>query len=439
MSIFVSLLGLAFLILIHEAGHFFVARGVGMNPRKFYLGFPPAVVKTKRNGIEYGVGAIPLGGYVKIPGMHRPAPGDLDVHFGRAIEEAPPLGRPVGDLRRHLDENDYDGSGAALERVGAALRDASISPLARRSAERGLTDIQDALAPDAYWRAPTWKRVAVIFAGPAANLVLAVIIFAALFMSLSGSYRLGFELRGTTDKVTATVNDVLDDTPAQAAGVLAGDRILAINGKQVDGDSIRPTIQASRGAPLTLTVERGGKTVHLVPVRPEKSEEYGVVGSIGQSFRVDGRGDTGNRAIARPARDRRRTRDLQPRRHRPGLVRSGPAGHGHLPLGARPDQPLARAPEPAAAAAPRRRPHRLLADRGDPRPRGRARGLRAGLDGRDRRRPAALLHRPHERHRPRCARALSRAATLRARWLPTSRSRSATSRSGAAHRSSSSR
>jgi len=81
-SIFVSLLGLAFLILIHEAGHFFVARGVGMNPRKFYLGFPPAVVKTKRNGIEYGVGAIPLGGYVKIPGMHRPAPGDLDVHFG---------------------------------------------------------------------------------------------------------------------------------------------------------------------------------------------------------------------------------------------------------------------------------------------------------------------------------------------------------------------
>ena len=100
MSIFVSLLGLAFLILVHEAGHFFVARGVGMNPRKFYLGFPPAIVKTKRNGIEYGIGAIPLGGYVKIPGMHRPAAGDLDVHFGRAIEEAPPLGRPVGDLRR---------------------------------------------------------------------------------------------------------------------------------------------------------------------------------------------------------------------------------------------------------------------------------------------------------------------------------------------------
>ena len=75
-----------------------------------------------------------------------------------------------------------------------------------------------------------------IFAGPAANLLLAVVIFAALFMRSSGSYRLGFELRGTTDKVTATVDDVLDDTPAQAAGVPGGDRILAINGKQVAAD-----------------------------------------------------------------------------------------------------------------------------------------------------------------------------------------------------------
>ncbi|HYK06436.1 MAG TPA: M50 family metallopeptidase [Gaiellaceae bacterium] len=286
MSIFVSLLGLAFLILIHEAGHFFVARGVRMNPRKFYLGFPPAIVKTKRNGIEYGVGAIPLGGYVKIPGMHRPAAGDLDYHFARAIEEAPPLGRSVGDLRRHLEENDYAGAVGALERVRAALPDASLSPLAQRSAERGLSEIQDSLAPDAYWRAPTWKRVAVIFAGPAANLVLAIVIFAALFMSLSGSYRLGFELRGTTDSVTATVNDVLADSPAAAAGIQAGDRIVAIDGKQVDGESIRPTIQDSRGAPVTVTVERNGKTVELQPVRPEKSEEFGVVGAVGESFQV---------------------------------------------------------------------------------------------------------------------------------------------------------
>ena len=286
MSIVVSLLGLAFLILIHEAGHFFVARAVGMNPRKFYLGFPPAVAKTTRNGIEYGVGAIPLGGYVKIPGMHRPAAGDLDVHFGRAIEEEPALGRPVGELRRRLDESDYEGANAALDHVRAAIPTASISPLALKSAERGLAEVQDALAPDAYWRAATWKRVAVIFAGPAANLVLAIAIFAALFMALSGSYRLGFELRGTSDSVSATVNDVLADSPAEAAGVEAGDKIVAIDGTRVNGESIRPTIQASEGRPVQLTVERDGATVELRPVRPEKSEEFGPVASVGESLRV---------------------------------------------------------------------------------------------------------------------------------------------------------
>src|SRR5438270_8653283 len=77
MSSAVAILGLAVLVLVHEAGHFFVARAVGMTPRKFYLGFGPPLVKRVRGGVEYGIAAIPLGGYVKIPGMHRPAAGDL--------------------------------------------------------------------------------------------------------------------------------------------------------------------------------------------------------------------------------------------------------------------------------------------------------------------------------------------------------------------------
>src|SRR5918994_513860 len=193
--------------------------------------------------------------------MPRPAAGDLDVHFGRAVEEEPTLARSLGDLRRALDESDYDSARTALERFRDALEPASLSPLAERSAERGLTEIGDSLAPDAYWRARTWKRVAVIFAGPAANLVLAIVIFAALFMALDPSYRLGFELRGTAEQVTATVNDVLADSPAEAAGVQPEDRIVAINGRRVDGDTIRPTIQASNGRRLRLTVERDGRDV----------------------------------------------------------------------------------------------------------------------------------------------------------------------------------
>ena len=96
MNSLIAILGLAFLVLVHEAGHFFSARLVGMQPRKFYVGFPPAAVKLRRKGIEYGIGAIPLGGYVKIPGMHRPAPSDVD-------------GRPLGIRQRVGDRNTHVG------------------------------------------------------------------------------------------------------------------------------------------------------------------------------------------------------------------------------------------------------------------------------------------------------------------------------------------
>ena len=73
-SIFIAILGLGFLILIHEAGHFFASLAVGLRPRRFYVGFPPAIVKRKRNNIEYGVGAIPLGGFVTHPRHAPPDP-----------------------------------------------------------------------------------------------------------------------------------------------------------------------------------------------------------------------------------------------------------------------------------------------------------------------------------------------------------------------------
>ena len=87
MTLLVVIAGLVLLVFLHELGHFTVARAVGMRPRSFYIGFPPALVKVKRKGIEYGIGMIPLGGYVRIPGMNRPAARDLQVLMGPAIEE----------------------------------------------------------------------------------------------------------------------------------------------------------------------------------------------------------------------------------------------------------------------------------------------------------------------------------------------------------------
>src|SRR3954452_23745378 len=106
----VVILGLVALIFIHECGHFFVARWVGIKPRAFYLGFPPALVKTQRNGVEYGIGVFPLGGLVRIPGMHRPAVRDLESFMAPALREEPGLAPFVQRVRRKLDEQDYSGA-----------------------------------------------------------------------------------------------------------------------------------------------------------------------------------------------------------------------------------------------------------------------------------------------------------------------------------------
>lgn len=71
MLIVIAILGIGFLIMIHELGHFLAAKAFGMRAEKFYLGFPPAALKKKIGETEYGIGFIPLGGYVKISGMTR--------------------------------------------------------------------------------------------------------------------------------------------------------------------------------------------------------------------------------------------------------------------------------------------------------------------------------------------------------------------------------
>ena len=120
-SFFIAILGLAFLILVHEAGHFFASLAVGLRPRRFYIGFPPAIAKTTRGGIEYGIGVIPLGGFVKIPGMHRPIPHDVERRFSRAVEEAPELGGPVDRVKRSLEGDDLDGAQGAVDDFEDAL------------------------------------------------------------------------------------------------------------------------------------------------------------------------------------------------------------------------------------------------------------------------------------------------------------------------------
>jgi len=122
MSIAIALLGLGLLILVHEGGHFVASLAVGLRPRRFYIGFPPPLVKTRRKGIEYGIGTIPLGGFVSIPGMHRPIPHDAERRFSRAVSEAPSLSGPVERVKRALGGDDLDAARAALDELEEAMK-----------------------------------------------------------------------------------------------------------------------------------------------------------------------------------------------------------------------------------------------------------------------------------------------------------------------------
>jgi len=287
MNIAIAILGLAVLILLHEAGHFFVARAVGMSPRRFYLGFPPALVKVKRKGIEYGIGAIPLGGYVKIPGMHRPAPSDVDVQLGPAMKEDPSLYPKAARIERALEAEDHAEARALLPDLVQAVAAADLTPAAARSADRCLTELRDGLGPDAYWRQRTWKRIAVIFAGPGANILVAL---ALPFIA----YQIG-----APGDVNTTVKRIEPNTPAQSVGLEPGDKIVEVNNKATpDVPDVSDAIRSSNGKAITVTVLRRGQVRMLGPVRTTKigdryvlgfeygwdTKQYGPGGAIGHSL-----------------------------------------------------------------------------------------------------------------------------------------------------------
>lgn len=199
-------LGFSLLIILHEAGHFFAAKATGMRVERFFLFFPPKLISIKRGETEYGIGAIPAGGFVKISGMN-------------PDEELPP---------------EAEGRG--------------------------------------YYDQPVWKRIVVIGAGPAVNIVLAFVI---LFVLALGA-----------EQPNQTVGQVFPETPAAAAGLKPGDEILAVDGKRhanLEGTARLERFQDDVGAhrcagkqvdgckaatPVALTVRQDGE-VRQVVVRPE--------------------------------------------------------------------------------------------------------------------------------------------------------------------------
>jgi regulator of sigma E protease len=257
----VVIAGLVLLVFLHELGHFSVARAVGMRPRSFYVGFPPALFKVQRNGIEYGIGAIPLGGMVRLPGMNRPAARDLQLFLEPTLREEPSLVPAVASVRRALEAEDYEAARSAGFELEREVSAAQLTPSARRSARRGLREVEEGTSPEAYWRGATWKRIAVIAAGPLANVVVAFVILFLVF-AISG---------GPSNRGTAQVSSVTSGMPAAKAGLQSGDQIVAVNRRPTRTfESVSRLIGSSDGKPVTLTVLRNGRRVTIGPRRTVK-------------------------------------------------------------------------------------------------------------------------------------------------------------------------
>ena len=210
MSWALAVLAIMVLIVLHELGHFAAAKALGMRVERFSLFFPPTLLSVRRGETEYGIGAIPAGGYVKITGMTPEELKDVDL----------------------------------------------------RIAVRG------------YALQQPWKRIVVILAGPAVNLLVAFAVFWAILVSgsINGDLTLG-NLNPSIETLTPSTSVLTVARDEPGAGVLhTGDRILAVDGRPATLASARAGIDAHRCAaqlvdrcraatPVRLTLGRGSSVV----------------------------------------------------------------------------------------------------------------------------------------------------------------------------------
>jgi regulator of sigma E protease len=276
-----TLLGICALIVLHELGHFTAAKLVGMRVERFSLFFPPTLFRVRRGETEYAVGAIPLGGYVKIMGMNpeelKPGPARRNERVVAAAERVPvPTVAAVAS--------------ASSAMTGHAPAAAQADPAMVDTAEE---TVDPELLRRAYYNQPPWKRVVVIAAGPAVNLLIAFLIFWVILMSgnlagVGSVERLNPSIQ--TQVPAASVAAIEKGTPA--VGVLrAGDKILSVEGKRVGTVSTEQGIVSTERAidahpcagrqvngcraatPVQLLVRRDGRTLAL-SVYPRYSQSY---------------------------------------------------------------------------------------------------------------------------------------------------------------------
>jgi regulator of sigma E protease len=212
---------LGVVVLVHELGHFLAARALGIKVETFSIGFGPEIAGFHdRSGTRWRLAWIPLGGYVKFKG-------------DESIASMP--------------------SAEALE---------TLTPEQRKGN---------------FHTSALWRRVLIVLAGPFANFLLGVVIFAGLTLAMGIVHQ------------EARITCVEPGTPAAKAGLEAGDRIVSIAGKPVKSfEDFSMSVKLNARSPIDIGVDRGGKQLNFVAT-PELTEGecVGRLGVVGGNKRDD--------------------------------------------------------------------------------------------------------------------------------------------------------
>ena len=245
-GILVVVVGLVVSIALHELGHFVPAKLFGVRVGQFMVGFGRTIVSWRRGGTEYGFKWIPLGGYISMAGMYPPAAGSAERYATTGFFQT-----LVQDAR-------------------SASADTIVEGEEHRS----------------FYRLAVWKRVIVMLGGPLMNLVIAVVLYAVVLMGFGiaqPSTTIGSVnecvLPATSERQECAPGDPL--APGAEAGLLPGDRIVAIDGAPIDEwDAVLTTVRDAAGEPLDFTLDRGGSAVSTT-LTPLLTERY-VIDERGQ-------------------------------------------------------------------------------------------------------------------------------------------------------------
>ncbi|GAA1168712.1 site-2 protease family protein [Ornithinimicrobium humiphilum] len=229
LGVLVIVVGIALSIALHEVGHLVPAKKFGVKTTQYMVGFGPTVWSTRRGETEYGLKAVPLGGYVRMIGMFPPRASD-----------------------------------------GGKLRRATSNPF-HQMIEQARQDSLDEVTPGdehrVFYRLPVWQRLVIMAGGPLMNLVIATVLV-TLLLTVHG---IGV-LTPTVATVAQCANtDVADDdctgkdpSPALAAGFQEGDTIVAVDGRAVSTWPETTYAIQNAGEQATFTVERDGREETLV-------------------------------------------------------------------------------------------------------------------------------------------------------------------------------